>query len=44
MENNIDLEKLDDNELLALYDKVIEHIEYLNSNIISLEEEKIWLI
>ena len=40
MENNIDLEKLDDNELLALYDKVIEHIEYLNSNIISLEEEK----
>ena len=44
MENNIDLKKLDDNELLALYDKVIEHIEYLNSNIISLEEEKIWLI
>ena len=44
MENNIDLEKLDDNELLALYDKVIEHIEYLNSNIISLEEEKIWLV
>ena len=41
MENNIDLEKLDDNELLALYDKVIEHIEYLNSNIISLEEKKI---
>ena len=41
MENNIDLEKLDDNELLALYDKVIENIEYLNSNIISLEEEKI---
>ena len=40
MENNIDLEKLDDNELLTLYDKVIEHIEYLNSNIISLEEEK----
>ena len=39
MEKNITFENLDDNELLTLYDKVIEHIQYLNSNII-LEEEK----
>ncbi len=40
MKKNITFENLDDNELLTLYDKVIEHIQYLNSNIISLEEEK----
>lgn len=38
MQEEIILTDLTEKELLELYNEVIKHIEYLNKNIISLEE------
>lgn len=33
-----EIKKLSSEELLELYHKIVEHIEYLNSNLISIED------
>lgn len=39
-ENILDLSKLSNLELMEFYEKIKEHLSYLNNNILSTEEEK----
>lgn len=38
----LNLSKLTDEELMDFFNKVDEHIKYLNNNILTIEEEEQW--